>query len=220
MRRRGRWLSLLVAVTGMGLWLCAVGCPSSGGGGDGGPAAGDEGGACLAGDTCNGALVCNTETDLCESGGGEGEGEPVAAALPAKSIALDLIGTHDAGSDSYNDDCIGCHGDRSNEVALDGVTPTAHATMMSLFGTGNERCRSCHESGPEFVAFSSAALREQVPISDCASCHGADAARYKWIESAPGVPALRKRGYPQRPHTSATTADPCGQEGNRAPPQW
>jgi hypothetical protein len=97
------------------------------------------------------------------------------AAIPAKTIGFDLIGIHDPDSAGYNGNCIGCHGDRSEEVALDGVTPSAHATMASLFGSGNARCLSCHGSGPNFLTRSAAALVEQVEISSCAQCHGASA---------------------------------------------
>ena len=69
-------LLVLVLMTGIGL----VGCPSTGGGGgeegEGEPAPGELGGACLADDTCNEGLVCNPATDVCD----EGEGEPVAGA--------------------------------------------------------------------------------------------------------------------------------------------
>jgi hypothetical protein len=61
-------------------------------------------------------------------------------------------------------------------VALDGKTPTAHATMLLNFGTGNNRCLNCHRDGPNFLTSSSARLREPVDLSssNCVLCHGVD----------------------------------------------
>jgi hypothetical protein len=112
------------------------------------------------------------------TGGGD-QMPKVTVSLPAKSIGLDLIGIHDSGSRHYNADCISCHGDRTNEVALDGVTPAAHSTMLfSFLGEGNARCVSCHNSAPDFLNYSAGGLREQVNLerdlateSSCTSCH-------------------------------------------------
>ena len=110
-----------------------------------------------------------------------GSGGGVAAPLPGQAIAFDLIGIHDPGSDSYDGDCIGCHGERTNEVALDGRTPTAHSRMLWLYAgyQGNDRCVACHESGPDFLTFSRGGLRKQVSMEmlDCAACHGPSAAK-------------------------------------------
>ncbi len=125
--------------------------------------------ACTTTDDCCDGLTCSAR--VCT------EPPPAnAAAIPAKIIGLDLMGVHDPDSDAYNGNCIGCHGDRTDEVALDGVTPSAHATMANLFGTGNDRCVSCHESGPDFVTRSASALMEQVDITSCSACHGPNAA--------------------------------------------
>lgn len=108
---------------------------------------------------------------------------PVQQVMPAKTITLDLMGIHDPDSDAYNGNCIGCHGDRTDEVALDGVTPSAHARMAGFFGEGNDRCVACHNRGPNFYnfalgfgSFSKGGLREQVDMSTvgCANCHGAN----------------------------------------------
>lgn len=106
---------------------------------------------------------------------------PHGPPLPSQTLSLDLIGIHDLQSSAYNGDCISCHGDRLNEKALDGVTPAAHSTMRTLFGSGNERCISCHQTGshaaapagPDFLTWSAASVRKQVSIvlSDCANCH-------------------------------------------------
>ncbi len=106
----------------------------------------------------------------------ENAGGGTQAELPSKNIGFDLIGIHDPdNTESYDSDCIGCHGDRTNEVALDGVTPTAHARMLTQFGEGNERCVSCHQGGTDFFAYSSGGLREPVDMdqANCAVCHGA-----------------------------------------------
>ena len=99
---------------------------------------------------------------------------PFTAVVPFSTITLDLIGIHDSDSTSYNANCIGCHGDRSNEVALDGQTLTAHSKHLQLFGQGNNRCVFCHETGPDFVTYSSGGLRESVNLQarSCNVCHG------------------------------------------------
>lgn len=110
---------------------------------------------------------------------GEDEVRTVAAALPAKRIGMDLINIHDANSLLYDADCISCHSDRTNEVALDGVTPAAHSTMLFISqGPGNARCVTCHKSGPDFLSYSAGGLREPVNVerdlaseSSCTSCH-------------------------------------------------
>jgi len=94
---------------------------------------------------------------------------------PSKTISLNLIGIHDSGSAAYNTNCVGCHGDRLNEVALDGKTPSAHSTMQGIFGTGNKRCLKCHTPGPDFLSHSAGGLREPVDIikANCTTCHAA-----------------------------------------------
>jgi len=114
----------------------------------------------------------------------DGDGTPdcnePTAALPAQTIGYDLVGIHDPQSSAYNADCISCHGDRTNEVALDGVTPAAHSRMLfQSFGTGNARCLKCHINGADFLSFSAGGLREPVNLervisgtgSSCTSCH-------------------------------------------------
>ncbi len=133
--------------------------------------------ACTVADDCCDGLTCTA--GVCA------EPPPVnKPALPAKTIGLDLMGIHDADSDAYNGNCIGCHGDRTDEVALDGVTPAAHAVMAGFFGEGTDRCVACHDGGPNFYdstlgfgSLSRGALREQVDMGDvgCANCHGANA---------------------------------------------
>jgi hypothetical protein len=95
------------------------------------------------------------------------------APLPSKTVSLDLVGIHDLYSQYYNGNCIGCHGDRATEVALDGRTPTAHSRMLSLFNRGNRRCVSCH-GGADFLGYSNGGLREPVDMeaTECFVCHG------------------------------------------------
>ncbi len=99
---------------------------------------------------------------------------PFTAVIPFSTITFDVIGIHDSESTSYNANCIGCHGDRSKEVALDGQTPTAHSKHLQLFGQGNARCVFCHETGSDFLTYSSSGLREQVNLQErsCKVCHG------------------------------------------------
>ena len=54
------------------------------------------------------------------------------APIPLKTISLSLIGWHDPQSDSFYRNCIACHGTRTQERALDGITPTVHSTMLSF----------------------------------------------------------------------------------------
>jgi hypothetical protein len=128
----------------------------------------------------------------CGLPGGVGQTQPQAAvtqtvpavakqapALPAKRIGLDLIAVHDPSSSLYNGDCTGCHGERTNEVALDGTTPSAHSRMLFIHqGEGNGRCRACHKQPPDFLNYSAGGLREQVNVEEkvtekdsCTSCH-------------------------------------------------
>ena len=95
------------------------------------------------------------------------------APIPLKTISLTLIGWHDVQSAQYKQNCIACHGTRTQELALDGTTPTAHSTMLGQFGTGNARCISCHSVGPDFLTRSAGALRKQLDyeVSACTDCH-------------------------------------------------
>jgi len=149
-----------------------------------------DGGVCVASSACAAEGDACTDTNGCCDGltctDGVCATPPPAnvPALPSKTIELDLMAIHDQNADGFNGNCIGCHGDRTNEVALDGHTPAAHAVMLSFFGTGNDRCIACHEHGPNFYdyragfgALSRGALGEQVDMAGvgCASCHGANA---------------------------------------------
>ena len=113
-------------------------------------------------------------------------GQRVRASIPAKHIDLELIGIHDEASENYNGDCLGCHADRLNEVALDGVTPTAHSQMLRTLGGADWLCVACH-SRLDFLTQSASNLREQVDMEEtgCTSCHNQDA--------APGLPKFYVR---------------------------
>lgn len=94
--------------------------------------------------------------------------------LPSKTISLALIGIHDPDSTAHNGDCISCHGDRTDEKAVDGITVAAHGAMLPFFGTGNDRCLHCHETGPNFLTGSAGGLRKQTSMVNisCVTCHG------------------------------------------------
>ena len=114
-------------------------------------------------------------------------GKRVRAFIPAQHIDLELIGIHDEAFENYNgENCIGCHADRLNEVALDGVTPTAHSRMLHQFGGADWLCVACH-SRVDFLTQSASNLREQVDMEEtgCTSCHGQN--------TAPGVPQFYVR---------------------------
>ncbi|MHB1308737.1 MAG: hypothetical protein ACYDC1_20330 [Limisphaerales bacterium] len=100
------------------------------------------------------------------------------APIPLKTISLSLIGWHDPQSDKFYRNCIACHGTRTQERAQDGVTPTAHSTMLSFYGQGNDRCINCHYSGPkhtgpDFLTHSAGAVRKQLnyEVNGCTACH-------------------------------------------------
>lgn len=98
--------------------------------------------------------------------------------VPFKNISLALIGWHDPQSGKFFRNCVACHGTRTQEVALDGKTPTAHSIMLDFYGQGNDRCINCHYngpkySGPDFLTHSAGALRKQVnyELNGCTACH-------------------------------------------------
>lgn len=100
------------------------------------------------------------------------------APIPLKTISLSLIGWHDPQSDKFYQNCIACHGTRTQEVAQDGTTPTIHSIMLSFYGQGNDRCINCHYNGPhytgpDFLTHSAGALRKQVnyEVNGCTACH-------------------------------------------------
>ncbi len=107
----------------------------------------------------------------------------VEAPLPAKSITFDLILIHDPASDQYDANCTAaeCHGDRRQELALDGVTPAAHRLMV-IFGEGDDRCARCHGPGADLMNGSAANLREQVDMETvgCTWCHGPINEDHQW----------------------------------------
>ena len=161
---------LLSALCPLFVW----GCPGAPAGSDGVCASENE--ACASNADCCADLACDDGVCVAESTG------PPRLALPAKTIGYELIAIHDSDSESYNGDYIGCHTNRTNDVALDGVTAAAHSTMLGFFAEGNDRCMRCHGSGPNFLTASAGGLREQVDMEACAAYHGA--------QPIPGATAL------------------------------
>lgn len=107
-----------------------------------------------------------------------GEVSALTAPVPLKTISLSLIGWHNPRSAKFMQNCIACHGARTQERALDGVTPTAHSIMLNFYGQSNDRCITCHYngpkySGPDFLTHSAGALRKQVnyEVTGCTACH-------------------------------------------------
>ncbi len=104
-------------------------------------------------------------------------GRGILPAIPPKYITLDVIGIHDLESENYDGDCIGCHGQRKNETALDRTTPASHAQMIAALGEesyfGNDLCVYCHQFGTDFLSWSAGGLRKQIGIweAECALCH-------------------------------------------------
>jgi hypothetical protein len=100
------------------------------------------------------------------------------APVPIKNVSLSMISWHDPQSQKFMRNCVACHGTRTQERALDGVTPTAHSLMLNFYGGGNDRCLTCHYngpkySGPDFLTHSGGALRKQVnyEVTGCTACH-------------------------------------------------
>ena len=123
------------------------------------------------------------DIDLADFGGFQvaftGRRDPVI--IPPKTLSFDQIGIHDFYSENFDDDCIGCHTDRLYEVALDGVTPTAHNQMLRVLGQAPWLCLSCHRE-VDFTSQSAANLRRQVSLEEnaCTACHNQD--------SSPDIP--------------------------------
>lgn len=76
-------------------------------------------------------------------------GQPLSAAdqlLVTTLSTENVIDLHDERSAAYRADCVSCHGNKSDEVALDGITPMAHAVMMPAASGANDnaKCAWCH----------------------------------------------------------------------------
>lgn len=104
--------------------------------------------------------------------------QAITAPVPLKTISLSLISWHNPRSSKFMQNCTACHGTRTQEKALDGVTPTAHSIMLNFYGQSNDRCITCHYngpnySGPNFLTHSGGALRKQVnyEVTGCTACH-------------------------------------------------
>ena len=99
------------------------------------------------------------------------------AAIPNKTISMELLSWHDPLSAGYMSDCISCHGTLTGELALDGAHLMAHSTMLGDFGSGNSRCILCHEDNPGnlgnyCLTYAAGSLSEQVNVQtkDCTDC--------------------------------------------------
>ncbi len=148
---------------------------------------------CLAGPGATPGASCTMDADL--SGDGDVDladyaalqlaftGVLVPPAIPAQFVSLDLIGVHDPGSEQYDGDCVACHAAMTNEVAMDGITPTAHSQMLVMIPyVGNERCLVCHGPRTDFVSYSTGGLRKQVnlELAECTWCHGSWTGDLAW----------------------------------------
>ncbi len=94
---------------------------------------------------------------------------------PAKVANFAMITTHDPASTDYNANCTDCHGDRTDESALDGQTLSVHSVMPGRLGSGDQRCLTCHSGGVDFIFNTTSRLRDgMIMESGCASssCHG------------------------------------------------
>lgn len=106
----------------------------------------------------------------------------IQASVPLKHIDLSTLGEHDPNSSKYDaKKCTACHGNRTNEGALDGTTPAAHSVMPYLLGSGAARCSNCHASVVDLAFHSDSRLRANrySASASCASakCHGVSGPR-------------------------------------------
>lgn len=94
----------------------------------------------------------------------------VQPTLPANLVTLHL----DSGNIT-NTQCIGCHGDKADEVSLDPTIPSVHALHLSAdtlaFADMQKGCGACHVS-TDIRDGSGASLGKQVDPLLCLSCHG------------------------------------------------
>lgn len=65
--------------------------------------------------------------------------------------------------------CIGCHGNKADEVSLDPTFPTAHRVHLTSTLL-NVKCITCHQR-VDLLQGSAASLRRQVDVELCATCH-------------------------------------------------
>jgi hypothetical protein len=104
-------------------------------------------------------------------------GKGVPAVFPPKHLTFDNIGIHDLYSENYDEDCTACHLNRTAELALDGVTPTAHNRMLCVLGELEWLCAAACHLEVDFRSSSAANLRKQVALDDelagvnCLGCH-------------------------------------------------
>jgi len=116
---------------------------------------------------------------------------PAARAAPGVSAgspradALDLAAIHDAGSPSYQKNCLRCHGDTMKKTTLDRKIKNAHAAMVPFApgysakaGATNEVCATCHEK-VDVLEHSAAQVRRNVSVDICVACHGKSGASLK-----------------------------------------
>ncbi|MHC4605919.1 MAG: hypothetical protein ACYTAF_03180 [Planctomycetota bacterium] len=88
-----------------------------------------------------------------------------------------IVQLHDAGSPEYNDDCMTCHGDMTDETTLStsvtGIHPEMCPEVFQAAGTTtytNAVCIYCHQS-VDILGGSAGHLRKQVDVADCRTCH-------------------------------------------------
>ncbi len=111
---------------------------------------------------------------LVSSGGGVAAPD---SSVPLRATAPDLVAIHDAGSPSFNKNCLGCHKDVMRQGTLNGKIKSAHAAMVPFApgydykrGATNEVCISCHAK-TDVLQHSAAQIRRNVGVSMCAGCH-------------------------------------------------
>lgn len=88
---------------------------------------------------------------------------PAAAEQPSG----DLIELHSDLTQVATADCVGCHGDKSQEKSLDPNIATPHAIHIPMLVD----CNYCHKSA-DLLQGSAANLMKQVSPQVCAGCHG------------------------------------------------
>ena len=110
---------------------------------------------------------------------------PGVPAGPPRADAPDLAAIHDAGSASYQKNCLGCHGDTMKKTTLNRRIKDAHAAMVAFApgysakaGVTNAVCATCHAK-VDVLEHSAAQFRRNVSVDICVACHGKSGPAFK-----------------------------------------
>lgn len=97
------------------------------------------------------------------------EFKPSPTPTPTATAVPGLLTLHREASTVPPEQCIQCHGNKTDEQSLDPVFPTAHRVHLTS-SLLNFQCTACHQS-VDVLWGSAASLRKQVNVTLCATCH-------------------------------------------------